>query len=217
MAKCINRIGQKFGKLTIIGYEPKLSSLEKKRAICVCDCGGNKTVDECSLVGGNTRSCGCLHRDANIRKGDGHSKEPLYKVYHSMKQRCQNPNSCGFQNYGGRGISVSVEWSDSYYAFRSWAKSNGYAEGLQIDRIDVNGNYEPANCRWVSAKVNGNNQRKTIIITHEGVTRPITEWAAVLGIREGTLRSRIQELGMTVEEALQNKKLYKGFRRREPV
>lgn len=136
---------------------------------------------------------------------------PLYRIYYAMKQRCNNPNDCNYKRYGARGISLCKEWNDSYDKFKEWCESNGYAKGLQLDRIENNGNYDPGNCRFVTRKVNSNNQRKTVMVTFKGVTKPVSVWAEELGIKHNTLRSRIQELKMPIEEAMQAKKLYKGF------
>lgn len=110
-----------------------------------------------------------------------------------MKDRCELPSGSNFAFYGGRGISVCREWSQSYVAFRAWAVESGYADGLSIDRIDVNGNYEPGNCRWASAAQQSANKRQAkneIIVDHDGVCLNLHEWSARSGIRYTTLRKR---------------------------
>jgi len=139
------------------------------------------------------------------------TEHKLYRVYYAMRQRCNNPKDCNYHKYGGRGITLCEEWANSYDAFMQWALDNGYKEGLQVDRVNNNEGYSPNNCRWVTPKVNGNNTRRTIMVTYMGETRPLTEWAEIRGIKIGTLRSRLQELKLPVEEALQPKKLYRGF------
>lgn len=122
-----------------------------------------------------------------------------------MKNRCNNPNDTAFEDYGGRGIKVCEEWngSHSYPNFREWAIENGYKEGLSIDRINVNGNYEPNNCRWVTQKVQMKNIRCNIPITYKGETNILSDWAEILNINVNTLYSRIVTLGWDVEKAFE--------------
>lgn len=125
----------------------------------------------------------------------------LYFVYNSMKDRCKNKNTKNYKNYGGRGIRVCDEWNNSYEFFLKWALSNGYREGLQLDRIDNNGNYSPENCRWVSCKQNLNNTRMNNLITYKNKTHTISEWADMFKINYMTLYRRIKD-GWDIERAL---------------
>ena len=139
-------------------------------------------------------------------ENNGHYKHggkgtKLYEVWYSMRRRCNKVNSNAYKYYGGRGIKVCKEWNDNYSNFEKWARDNGYKEGLTIDRIDVNGNYDPSNCRWVSMKVQANNQRNTLKIEYRGVKKTLHEWASVLGIKAPTLYYRIYKLGWTIERA----------------
>lgn len=118
---------------------------------CVCDCGGKKSVAFGSLRRGVSRSCGCYNRDAAKRRPANHGMagSATYNVWASMIQRCRNPRAASFRNYGARGISVCERWHD----FREFLRDMGdVPAGRSIDRIDVNGNYEPGNCRWVTMR-----------------------------------------------------------------
>ena len=115
----------------------------------------------------------------------------LGSIYHNMKTRCNNPNYDKYMYYGGRGISVCDEWSNSYNAFESWALANGYTDTLTLDRIDPNGNYCPENCRWISRKDQANNRTSNHCLTHNGRTMTIQQWAEETGIPRGCIDQRI--------------------------
>lgn len=123
-----------------------------------------------------------------------------------MKNRCYNPSHKFYKDYGARGITVCDEWSgkDGHKNFQKWALENGWHEGCSIDRIDVNGNYEPSNCRWASAKEQANNRRNNKPITIKGVTKNATEWAEEIGISERAFMSRI-EYGWNEDRLLEPK------------
>lgn len=161
MSKLVDLTGQRFGRLVVKALADKGRKNVSAKWECICDCGNTLIVSASSLRTGNTRSCGCLHRDANqsghnTRHGDCYTR--LYTIWRSMRQRCGNPKNMDYKSYGGRGILVCDEWKD-YTAFKRWALSNGYADNLSIDRINVDGNYEPGNCRWADAKTQANNRR----------------------------------------------------------
>lgn len=123
----------------------------------------------------------------------------LYEIWRGMKRRCNDDNRKEYHIYGGRGIKVCKEWETNFGAFRNWALNNGYNDTLTIERNDVNGNYEPSNCRWATKKEQANNRRDNKFLTHNGKTLTIAQWAKELNIHENTLRNRIQK-GWSEEE-----------------
>jgi len=160
-----NITGQRFGRLVAIKKVGK-NAHRYNLWLCECDCGNTAEVATSALIGGHTQSCGCLMREtaSKTMTTHGRTNERLHVLWREIKQRCSNPNNISYKYYGGRGVTVCEEWADNYMAFREWAYSNGYDEYAKrgdctIDRIDVNGNYEPSNCRWVDMKTQIRNQR----------------------------------------------------------
>ena len=182
--------GQKFGKLTVI----MCLGEEKGKHIkwlCKCDCGNEKIVQGNHLVEGATTSCGHCFNCRGLR---------LYRgVWTQIKQRCLNPNCKDYKNYGGRGITICKEWL-SFENFYYWAMSHGYADNLTIDRIDVNGNYEPSNCRFVDAKTQCRNKRNNNLVTYKGETLTVAEWSERTHISANALYNRINR-GWDLERA----------------
>lgn len=165
--------------------------------ICRCSCGTVKTIAQSELLQGRTKSCGCYRKDSARKQHTVHggNKERLYEVWHGMKKRCSPANKDKYPSYAGRGIAVCEEWSDSYECFKRWAVKNGYNEEAAynectIDRIDVNGNYCPQNCRWVNMKAQCNNRRNTIYLTLNNETKSISVWADEVGISIDVLYHR---------------------------
>jgi hypothetical protein len=160
----IDMLGKKFGMLTVI----ELAGQDKRKEYlwkCRCDCGNETIVLGGNLRSGHIKSCGCAkatgERNGNYK--GGHCKDRLYHVWMTMKQRCTNPNNGKYYAYGARGITVCEEWME-FETFRTWALENGYNPNAKygettIDRIDVNGNYEPSNCRFTDLFVQNKNRR----------------------------------------------------------
>lgn len=158
--------GQRFGRLTVIGFSG-MNHRHNALWECVCDCGTFCTVSSSNLQGGSTQSCGCLRKEVQKtcrhnhkgRPTHGYAHHPLYKRWVQMRQRCNDPNHPSFANYGGRGIKVCTEWEDNAAVFIEWALSNGWEPNLQLDRRDNNKGYSPDNCRFVTQADNLRNRR----------------------------------------------------------
>lgn len=202
--KRIDLTGQRFGRLMVVRYAGR-SRGKKNLWLCKCDCGNEKVVAVDKLHSGNTKSCGCLQREVHrkCRMTHGKSDTKLYLVWREMITRTENQNAERYGIYGGRGISICGEWHNDFQLFYDWAIQNGYKEGLTIDRIDVNGNYEPDNCRWITPYEQSRNLRKNVRITYSGKTMILKDWAKEIGIDYHTLWQRIRKSGWTVEEAFE--------------
>lgn len=166
--------------------------------LCQCDCGNETTAKERYLKDGHKRSCGCLRGIHMITHGG--TKTRLFKIWQSMHERCESKSHIHYKNYGGRGISVCDEWKD-FITFREWALNNGYSDILSIDRIDVNGNYNPLNCRWVTMKEQHNNKRTNHKIEYNGEVHTIAQWSEITGIGKTTIKERIN-VGWSAEDVL---------------
>lgn len=190
-------IGQTFGKLTVIqlmGRDKDNHFLSKVR----CECGHEFVTRDTFLVCGSRTQCPvCSNKNIMTH---GLSDTPIYYVWQGMKDRCCNPNSKSFQNYGGRGITICEEWLNSD-VFIEWAIENGWKEGLQIDRINVNGNYEPDNCRFVTPQENARNKRDTIYIHYEGNLLTIGEVSEITGLAHELIYQRIHKYGWSEYDA----------------
>jgi len=158
--KKIDLTGQRFGRLVVI-EEAGRASDGRVRWLCKCDCG-DYTSTPCTktLRNGTCRSCGCIERERPNKQTHGMTNTKLFGVWNGIKQRCYNPNSKSYKTYGDRGIKVCDEWRDDFMTFHNWAIANGYKEGLTIDRIDNDGDYEPNNCRWITLQENVSKMRK---------------------------------------------------------
>lgn len=196
-------IGKKFGRLTVVEEVKTEDSFTT--CLCKCDCSNTVVKRLTDIKRGEVRSCGCLLKEAEIAVGKltkhGKRYTRLYRSWNHMKDRCLNPNCDAYSNYGGRGITICREWVDSFENFYEWAISNGgYREGLTIERLDVNGNYEPSNCTFVDRHTQARNKRNTRTVTIDGETKIWADWVRHFNIADSTVRNRVNK-GMSVEEA----------------
>lgn len=212
----IDLTGRRFGWLTMVSEAPReytKGGKSKRMWNCLCDCGKTVVVNDGSLKRGNTKSCGCYRKYANKVRCNKHglSKSKLYSVWGSMKDRCYSKNCKQYKDYGGRGITICDEWRSDFFTFYKWAVNNGYKEGLTIERKDVNGNYCPENCCWITKEEQAKNKTNCHFITYNGETRTLSEWSRELHIDRGTVRKHEKILG-NGEEAIEkvlNSKVHK--------
>lgn len=213
MAKSIDLTGQRYGRLVVLKlYEVRDNPCGHKYKVwlCKCDCGTIKPVIQGCLRNSETKSCGCLQKEllSERQKTHGKTNTSLYKAWCNMKSRCETKNRADFNDYGGRGIKVCPEW-EVYLNFEKWALENGYNEEkingknvLSLDRIDVNGDYCPDNCRWATYSQQANNKRNTRRFCYSGKNMTAREWAIETGIPYRTLVGRLHNPKWTIERAL---------------
>ena len=191
--------GQRFGRLTVLEFVPRTCKGSYWK--CKCDCGAERVIGASGLISGQTKSCGCLKVEAakiiqsKFIKKHGKRGTRLYNIWFKIKQRCFNKNNPAFNDYGGRGIGVCEEWKNDFQSFYNWAMENGYNEGLSIDRIDNDGNYEPSNCRWTDNKTQCRNRRSNVIVEYKGKKMCLTEAAELSGISINTIYRRYYHKG----------------------
>lgn len=210
-------IGRKKNFLKVIG----LTRLPNKHRafLCECDCGNTVAVEPTFWEQEIVKSCGCLFESLKLE----HTEEldRLRRIYSGMVQRCYNKNSDSYETYGGRGITICPEWLNDREKFIDWSLSHGYANDLSIDRINVNGNYEPSNCRWATDEVQLENRRpssewkkrkprKLKTLTIGGETKTLKEWYLIFNTSQPAVRYRMNKLGMDLEQALTTPKMAEG-------
>lgn len=202
MGKFRDLTGQRFGRLEVLGRN---CVYDKQQSFwnCQCCCGKQMAVRGYNLTTGHAKSCGCLKADVARKNAisscttHGMSGTKIYNLWNTMKNRCKRPESINFKNYGGRGISYCEKW-EKFEPFYKWAISNGYKDGLEIDRIDNDGDYCPENCRWVTRKENCKNRRSNILYRD----KILSDWAKERRINRKTLSDRIFRYGWSWEKAL---------------
>jgi hypothetical protein len=196
--------GQRFGDWLVL-YRDETDK-RRKKWICKCSCGAIDSVNIDNLKrGASTRCQRCKGKLYSKRMAThGESKTRLYYVWLAMRNRCYRPGVNGYEHYGGRGIKVCKEWREHFEPFKEWALSHGYKYGLEIDRIDNNGDYCPENCRWVTRTQNMNNTSKTKHILYAGRQYTITELADQFNLSRDLIRDRLYK-GWPIEDAISYK------------
>ena len=197
--------GQKFNRLTVIKLDhikhtsnKYQKNINREFYLCKCDCGNECIVEKKNLTCKcrPTISCGCLIKEIDKQEPKhiihNLSKSRLWGIWQNMKNRCYNKNNISFINYGNRGIIMCKEWKNNFINFHDWAINNGYKENLSIDRIDINGNYEPSNCRWVSMKEQARNKRNNVIIKHNNQEYIAKDYCDMLNINYKNFLKKIK-------------------------
>lgn len=191
-------VGDKIHRLTVLAIG-KVPGTYKYRLVVKCDCGtGPYSANLGAIQTSANKSCGCLQRESATTHGL--HKHPLYAKWASMHKRCYNRKEARYNRYGGRGISVCERW----HALENFLADMEptYIAGMELDRIDYDGNYEPSNCRWLTHMEQANNKSNVPLITFAGKTLSLAQWSVETGINYGTLRERVLKLGWSTERAL---------------
>lgn len=196
------QVGQRFGRL-VLEYEADRSLSNKRRWMCLCDCGARRVFGQSNLVSGNTSSCGCLRSEiASSRlKTHGFGKTAEYSIWKGIKNRCLNPSTQGYRKYGARGITICDQWRDSFVEFLDHIGPRP-SPFHSVDRIDNNRGYEPGNVRWATMVEQNRNRRDNVLLTFDGETMTMAEWADQVGISAKVIQIRLRSLGWDVERAL---------------
>lgn len=199
MPPLIDLTGQKFGRLLVL---EQIKNSKRTSWKCQCSCGNIVPISTNSLRTKGTKSCGCLHNkllsERNTTHGMAHS--PEYRIWSHMIGRCHNSADQAFKNYGGRGITVCNKWRNDFMAFFNYAGKRPSPK-LSIDRIDNNFGYKPGNVKWSNRTEQQNNTRVNHLITINGITKNITQWAKFVGIRSRTIHNRLR-YGWSNEKAI---------------
>ena len=209
--RSVDLTGQKFGRLTVVRFDHKENG--RKYYLCQCDCGNFKIVSNHSLKSGNTKSCGCLHKEILTQRNKDNrihhpENERLLRIWRAMLHRCYKETDEHYDYYGGRGIKVCDDWHN-FETFQEWALAKGYADNLTIDRLDGNKDYCPENCSWATMTVQNNHKSDTKWLTYKGKTQSLSDWCRELGLDYFRTKARLNSLGWSVEDAFECSKYKK--------
>lgn len=202
-------VGLRSGRLLCLEAIKSNSNKNKHiRVKCICDCGKIIITKGTEIKNHNIKSCGCLRLENSLKAHTKHgmTKSKIYRLWYGMKMRCYYCNGKDYHLYGGRGITVCNEWKNDFMAFYNWAIANGYKEGLTIDRKDVNGNYDPSNCRWITSAEQHRNTRTNKFLKYNGEVRCASEWSEKLGLNYNTLLWHLR-IGWNIKDALEYNKI----------
>lgn len=211
MQKIEYKKGDKFGRLSFL---QDTSKEKTRKALWLCECGNKKEIIIQNVKRGKTKSCGCLNSEVVIRKNYKHgfskkgSVDKFYRAWLHLKERCFREGDSNFHNYGGRGITVCRRWvnfenfkKDMYSSYLKHVKKYG-RKNTTIERVDVNGDYEPGNCKWATPEEQANNRRNNHLITFKGETKTLSQFAKEHGLKPGRLRVRLVRDKFSVKKAL---------------
>lgn len=205
-AKQIDNInlGDKFGKFTVVSNEGQIKKESSNHYYYKvrCECGAEEIVRGSLLKNNKKIMCRLCYAKNSKTYKHGKTNTRLFNIWQSMRDRCNCETSQAYKWYGGRGIKICNEWNNDFMTFYNWSINNGYSNDLSIDRIDVNGNYEPSNCRWADKITQANNRRKNRLITYNGETHTLAEWGRITGLNDYNLDNRINKYGWSIEKAL---------------
>lgn len=206
--------GMRFGRWVVQKLEDRVGYIKTYR--CLCDCGNTKVVARAQLIGGHSKSCGCLRRDITIERSTTHglSRSPEYRVYISMLNRCSNTKYDEYKHYGGRGIGVCEHWRK----FENFILDVGPrpSADYELDRVDNEKGYEPGNVRWATKTQNARNKRNTIFVEYQGVSVTLKEVSEKTGIPYSALFYRYQK-GCTGEELVRPSQIGISLRISKPT
>lgn len=188
MSRRIDISGRVFGRLTVLGRSPK----DTRKWHCRCECGRSKDIERGSLLGGDSKSCGCLFRELLQRRNTTHGMTHTveYRVWEGIRKRCFQPSCKAYKYYGGRGITISAEW-ESFSTFLSDMGQRPSADH-SIDRINNDGLYSADNCRWATRQEQGNNKRNNRLLSLCGRTQTFKQWTTELGLTPHALYIRLR-------------------------
>lgn len=200
-------VADRYGRLAPLF--PTLDRTGHRFWICLCDCGRYAYPTASSLASGKSRSCGCLRAERNAQGtlSHGMSNTREWLAWKEMRRRCLSPNRKCYANYGGRGITVCDRWAEFADFF---ADMGTCPPGGTLERDDVNGNYEPGNCRWIPKSEQALNTRRNLFVVIDGERMALSVACRRLGLRYGRVRDRISVLGWTPEQALSEPKKVNG-------
>lgn len=202
MNKSRDIAGVRFGRLTAVKidrYYAKPCGRKSEIWLCKCDCGNEKLVKKPNLLSGDTKSCGCYYKETPKHQTHNKTHTRVFKIWQKIKERCLSQNANNYKLYGGRGITICKDWENNFMNFYNWAIKNGYKDNLSIDRIDVNGNYNPDNCRWTTAKEQARNRRSNRLITIKNKTHLLADWLELTNVSKSTFYRKLK-VGLTPQE-----------------
>lgn len=196
-------IGAKYGDITIIENLGKIKNNDEHDYYKIkCKCDTEQVIRDTLIKTGKKTCCYNCAKKLHSSYKHGKTNTRLFNIWQSMKERCNLKTCHAYKDYGGRGIKICDDWENNFINFYNWAMSNGYNDKLTIDRIDVNGNYEPNNCRWANKIVQANNCRSNRLLTLNGETYTMAEWGRKTGIGGYNIENRLNKYGWSIEKAL---------------